>query len=53
MYPTTYTGTQMISGSMFGSAYLRQRHPDETQYPIARAASRSHLWLTRWAFGHG
>jgi hypothetical protein len=29
MYPTTYTGTQMISGSMFGSAYVHERHPDE------------------------
>jgi hypothetical protein len=29
MSPTTYTGTQMISGSMFGSAYVSERHVDE------------------------
>ena len=29
MYPITYTGSQMISGSMFGSAYLHEYRADE------------------------
>jgi hypothetical protein len=29
MYPTTNTSSEMIAGSMFGSAYVHERHFDE------------------------
>jgi hypothetical protein len=29
MYSTNHPGSQMITGSMFGSAYVPERHSDE------------------------
>jgi hypothetical protein len=29
MYPTTQTSSQVISGSVFGSAYIHEHHTDQ------------------------
>jgi len=31
MYPTTHTGSQMIPGSMFGSAYVPEHRSNEAR----------------------
>jgi hypothetical protein len=40
MYPTTYTSGQMISGSIFSSAYVPERHADEAHSDWTREANR-------------
>jgi hypothetical protein len=40
MYPTTYTSSQIIPGSMFGSAFVPERHAYEGHSYWAPEAKR-------------
>ena len=41
MHPTIQTSSQIIAGSMFGSAFVHERHIDERHYYFAPLEKRN------------